>query len=416
MPDPIRPGTHSDNEAVADPSGAIASPRKRRFLQFTMRQLLLLLALSGVMLGIVAPRVHQRYRYWQLDRDNLRIVAANNDLQLAVRTNDIPLARRALEAKGGFNAPLPGQVRPVKGRLLCACVAKGQIEMMKLLLDSGASPNWNDDGLPLFVAVSCDQPPEVRIQMVRMLVAAGADPHMRGGGIAGGIGNAMDLAFQRGDAQMGALLREYGLPYGPREMVAFDRLDELRQAVRDDPELPKRRFKSMLGATGPVEQATLLAIALYRGYREMSLFLIDAGAPLDTRLHFGRTLLHVAAIGGDPELIRLLVARGLDVNAVDDHFNDTPLEYAVGKDKRDAVAALIEAGGGVNHQDGSGRTFLHAAVMGNRVEIAKMLLAAGADPTIANIKGETPLDVARAQNPAMISLLEEAAERLSKER
>jgi ankyrin repeat protein len=148
----------------------------------------------------------------------------------------------------------------------------------------------------------------------------------------------------------------------------------------------------------------------------MSLFLIDAGAPLDTQQHLGRTLLHEAAIGGDPELIRLLVARGLDVNAIDDHVKDTPLAFAVGHDNHDAVAALLEAGANVNHQDGSGRTHLHGAILGKRVEVVQMLLAAGADPTIADRKGETPLDLALARNPAMANLLEQATKQAPKER
>jgi ankyrin repeat protein len=395
---------NNDSEQVADPGGSVASQKKRRFWQFSMRQLLLLLALSGALLGALAPEIHQTLRLRHLEQNGRRIAAANNDLMEAVRTNNLSVARRALDV--GADPDLG----------ILTCIAKGHVEMLKLLLDLGADPEGTPfrgplgGGAPLLSAAACDQPPEIRCQMVRLLVEAGADPQRQQGRY-----NAMDHAVHLLDSQMGDLLREYGLPYGPREMAAFNRLDELRQAIHDDPDLLKQRFRSYWATTGPADEPTLLAIALYQAYREMSLFLIDAGAPLDTRQHLGRTLLHEAAIGGDPELIRLLVARGLDVNAIDDHFKDTPLEYAAGYDKREAVAMLLQAGADVNHQDGSGRTHLHAAVSGKRLEVIHMLPAAGADPTIADIKGETPLDLARARNPAMVHLLEPAAEKSPKQ-
>jgi hypothetical protein len=403
----------NDRETAADSGGSAASLKRQRFWQFTMRQLLLLLAVSGVLLALLAPKLQQRLRAWRRGGDVRKLVTADGQLAGAVRANDLSLARRALEAGANPDFMSPGS------RMIFGCIAKGQLEMMKLLLDSGADAEGTESvrfigpgggGPPLFVALNCDQPPEVRCQMVRVLVAAGANPHRQEGRT-----NAMDLAVDRSDGQMGELLREYRLPYGPREMAAFNRLDELRQAVHDDPELVKQRFKSMY-ALGPNDEPTLLAVALYRGYRAMSLFLIDAGAPLDARQHLGRTLLHEAASGGDPELIRLLVARGLNVNAVDDHFHNPPLECAVGHDKAQAVAALLEAGANVNQRGANGRPPLYTAVLGKHVKIVQMLLAAGADPTIADMSGQTPLDLARAQNPALAKVLEQAIQQAPKER
>jgi ankyrin repeat protein len=405
----------SDRETAADPGGSAGSQKSRRFLQFTMREFLLLLAVSGVLLALVAPKLQQRLRAWRLSGDVRKMATADVELAGAVRANDLSRARSALAAGANpdFMSNQPGS------RVIFDCIAKGQLEMMNLLLDSGADAEGTESvrfigpgggGPPLFVALNCDQPPEVRCQMVRVLVAAGANPRRQEGRT-----NAMDLAVHRSDSQMGDLLREYGLPYGPREMATFNRLDELRPAVDNDPELVKQRFKSMYAA-GPNDGPTLLAIALRGGYREMSLFLIDAGAPLDARQHLGRTLLHEAASGGDPELIRLLVARGLNVNAVDDHFHDPPLECAVGHDKAQAVAALLEAGADVNQRGANGRPPLYTAVLGKHVKIVQMLLAAGADPTIADMSGQTPMDLARAQNPALAKVLEQAIQQAANER
>lgn len=402
-----------------DSTDAITSAtdvRKRRFFQFTIRQLLLLLALSGVLLGVLTPGIHRTFDEWRLDANSRRINAANRDLTAAVRNNDLAFARRALQAGADPNL----MAGTSQGCLFSTCIVKGELEMLELFLENGAdvergggpmaplrSPTYG--GSPLFMAAGCDQPPEVRCAMIRLLVDHGADLHRQPAQF-----NLMDIAYHVSDGQVGDLLREYGFAYGPREMAAFNRLDELKQAIHDDPTLVTQRFPTTWAAAGKGDHPTLLAIALYRGYREMSMFLIEAGAPLDTRQNLGRTLLHEAALGGDPELIRLLVARGLDVNAIDEHFKDTPLECAASHDKREAVAALLEAGADVNHQDISGRTQLHAAVSGNHVEVVERLLAAGADPTIADKKDETPLDLARARNPRIAELLQQSAKHAAK--
>ena len=101
------------------------------------------------------------------------------------------------------------------------------------------------------------------------------------------------------------------------------------------------------------------------------------------------------------------MARGLAVNATDD-YHDTPLRDISGRDKPQAVAALLEAGADVNRQGLNGYSPLHGGVLGDRIEIVRMLLAAGADPTLPDRKGETPLDVARMRNPEIAELLEQA--------
>jgi ankyrin repeat protein len=213
----------------------------------------------------------------------------------------------------------------------------------------------------------------------------------------------MDEAVRSSDVETGDLLREYGVPYGPREMAAFNRLDEIKRVVTETPEVLNDRFRPIWAGAGP----TLLAIALARGYREMALFLIESGAPVDTLVYEGSTLLHEAAKGGDPELIRLLLGRGLKLDATD-NYSDTPLCDVSSRNKPQSVAALLEAGADVNRQGLNRRTPLYGAVLSDQIDIVRMLLAAGADPTIGDHEGKTPLDVARTRNPEIAQLLEEA--------
>lgn len=421
----INSDAHDASEAAGGGSSVVA-PQKRRFFQFNLRQILLLIALGGVLLGMVAPRIHQAFHWRRLREEleqrtiaeaNLRAAVLNEPgavagrrLQAAVQSANLALARQALEAGADPNLMVDSSART---RLLVTCIGSGQIELTELLLDHGANIEQSDVfpssflgpihmGPPLFAAIGCDQPPEVRCQMARLLIARGADPRWQDGHL-----NAMDVAFHLSDGQTGDLLCEYGLPYGPREMAAFNRLDELKQAVDQNPEILKQRFRPTW-ASRPGHGPTLLGVALERGYREMALFLIGRGAPIDVIEYQGSTLLHQAAKGGDPELIRLLVARGLEVDAKDD-YGDTPLCDISSREKPEAVAALIEAGADVNRHGMNQRTPLHGAVFSGRLDIVEMLLAAGADPTLSDYQGETPLDVAHKLHPEIADLLEQEA-------
>ena len=74
----------------------------------------------------------------------------------------------------------------------------------------------------------------------------------------------------------------------------------------------------------------------------------------------------------------------------------------------------------VNRKDGEGDTPLHLAVNFRKVEILKELLSHGADPTIEDTDGHTPLQrIAKSRRldydhqnySEMVTLLEEAIER-----
>ncbi|HEV3343796.1 MAG TPA: ankyrin repeat domain-containing protein [Pirellulales bacterium] len=383
----------------------MASDKKiRRFFGFSLRQLLLLFALWAVLLGLVTPWIRQTLLGWEFQEDSERRLALAADLNEAVRTNDVALARQALAAEADPN-------RDPWEELLQTCIVNGRVEMMELLLASGMDAERPIQGYPpvVFTAGCKNQPPGIRCQMIRILVAAGADPRRQFEDPAGGPPrralNAMDIAFGWSDARTGELLREYGLPYGPREMVGFDRLDELKRAVEQSPGIVKEDFRGRWTYGG--ERTTLLAIAVHRGYREIAEFLIASGAPLDTVLPDGSTLLHLAAHSGDVETIRLLLARRPDVNAVNGN-SDTPLTVSIGSDKPQAVAALLEAGANVNHRGWLGRTPLHRAVLGNHIKIVQMLLAAGADGALPDQEGKTPLDLVRTRTTVITPLLEQA--------
>lgn len=125
---------------------------------------------------------------------------------------------------------------------------------------------------------------------------------------------------------------------------------------------------------------------------------------------FCYTALHTAARFGRDDLVDLLISRGADPQARDPRHRRTPLHIAAQYGFPNVVTVLLKAGAEVDPRDDLGSTPLHEAASGlagtsdldGRVEVARRLVARGADLDARQVSGRTPLDVARqpSSNPA----------------
>jgi ankyrin repeat protein len=87
--------------------------------------------------------------------------------------------------------------------------------------------------------------------------------------------------------------------------------------------------------------------------------LLAHGADADARTAEGDTPLHWAAVKGNEEVARRLIAGGVDVNPRN-RAGDAPLHGAAGN--ADLVSLLLDAGAEVNARNASGMTPLYVAV------------------------------------------------------
>jgi ankyrin repeat protein len=110
----------------------------------------------------------------------------------------------------------------------------------------------------------------------------------------------------------------------------------------------------------------------------------------------GRTPLHYAALDGDAERVRKLLASGLTSDAADDN-GWTPLHFAAQSNAAAVTDLLLKAGASVEMRDAHGNTPLFTAVFNSRGkgEIVQLLRNCGADPYAQNNHGVSPLSLAR---------------------
>ncbi len=137
---------------------------------------------------------------------------------------------------------------------------------------------------------------------------------------------------------------------------------------------------------------------------------IDQNPALGFHHHAGRTLLHYAAGAGCPKIVALLLRIGADPNVLD-AGNHTPLYRLANECAADTgpeiVRMLVDAGAEVNHCGGVTRaTPLHMAARRGHLGVAQALLDLGAALDARDTKGCTPLHRAiNCRKPEVVKLL-----------
>lgn len=105
-----------------------------------------------------------------------------------------------------------------------------------------------------------------------------------------------------------------------------------------------------------------------------------------------------AAKKPDPDTLETLISSpdvDRDVDSIDE-AGRTALHFVSGLGSESAVLILVNSGANLNHQDSTGGlTPLHMAAGYVKPEIVKILIDAGADPEVGDVKGRTPMDLAK---------------------
>lgn len=124
---------------------------------------------------------------------------------------------------------------------------------------------------------------------------------------------------------------------------------------------------------------------------EVAEVLIANGANVNANGCNGTPLFHALSDYDTKQevIVKLLLQHGAKVNVVQSKDGSTPLHHL---ESKEIAALFIAHGADINAKDDFNSTPLHDAASRGRKDVVQLLLDAGADKTIKNNKGETPLD------------------------
>ena len=142
-----------------------------------------------------------------------------------------------------------------------------------------------------------------------------------------------------------------------------------------------------------------LLIATYKNYREMAELLINAGADVNLRDDLDDSPYLFAGAEGRLDILRMTVNAGADLSSVN-RYGGTALIPAAHHAHVETVAYLLTTNIDIDHVNFLGWTaLLEAVILGDGGEkhqkIVGLLLASGADASITDKEGLSPLDHAR---------------------
>jgi ankyrin repeat protein len=172
-----------------------------------------------------------------------------------------------------------------------------------------------------------------------------------------------------------------------------------------------------------------ILFAIYNGHAELADAFLDRGATpsfgeacalgdqnavtrmldadpslLDSYSEDGFPAVGLAVFFRHPEIARLLIERGADVNAAARNaFLVAPVHAAAAVRDAETMQLLIEHRADVNARQQLGYTALHTAAQHGDEEMVDQLLAAGADCHLAGDDGKTPADLAAANDHASLA-------------
>ncbi len=334
---------------------------------------------------------------------------AQASIYSAAAAGDVSATRAMIERDPEFVEAKGGPLRWEP--LLYACYSRidgtapnrSTLEVARLLLAHGADPNagflWG--GTYVFTALTgafgegedgINQPPHPhRDALARLLLDAGADPN---------DGQTLYNRHFREDDDHLKLLLSYGLGHdkgGPWSKRLGDRaqsparllVEELWSAAKNNfPQRVKLLVDHGVDVNTPGLRngRTPYEEALRAGNHEVAEYLLERGAKkieLDRNERFalaciaGRRAEALAQLADDPTMLEKLGHRGrVDL-----------IHRAVDAGRPDGVRLIVELGVDVNGMvpnSGLDRSPLHSATIGGNLEMVKLLLELGADPSLCD--------------------------------
>ncbi len=343
-----------------------------------------------------------------------------------LRADPVPAPAAASDAQTAVTAspaPAADATPPDDSAALYAAARAGQVDSALQRIGLGADPHAPppaDDRDQRSLATLAALLPDLRL--LRALIAARVDLNHASAGITPLLAATRDSWAGRHDAVMTLLANGAD----PRIADAQGRTALHGAALSTDPDIAALLLDAgaLIDALDRDGQSPL-ALACGAGNWRLARFLLERGARaepergqpaliaaaggeddpagvqlllkhrarVDARGTLGRTALMAAALSGNAEVAKALIAAGAAIDARDEHGVTALMEAA--RSGADAVIDVLAARSpDANARDASGRSVLTIACRSRRADVGTLrrLLALGADPLATDPQGRRALD------------------------
>jgi hypothetical protein len=199
-----------------------------------------------------------------------------------------------------------------------------------------------------------------------------------------------------------------GLPVfdGLAELAAYYRAEKTDWLVQEE----RRSSRAALLEMGVSVHYDSLAQCAREGDTKAVELFMKAGFHPDSRDKYGVPLICLAARGKHRAVAEILLARGAQVDLQSEDRGYSPLMDAAQAGSAELVRLFLDSGANTALASKDGQTALVVAVGRNDIEVARLLVAGGADPDFADKLGLSARKYAALfKNPDMLSLLVPAA-------
>jgi ankyrin repeat protein len=215
---------------------------------------------------------------------------------------------------------------------------------------------------------------------------------------------AMALAAANGNQEIVEFLLLQGADPNLKDNQSRGALHHAAWGGHDDMVKSLLDYDTEVNALDNCEQAAL-HLAAERASTSVVRLLLAKGANANAKSRDGQTALHRAAWGGSRDVVKLLCKSGADPFARDS-FNNKPWQVAAEKGHESIVETLLEEEESIKDELISQKKGLIFASQKGYTAIANALLNKGAEPTVTDQEGLTPLHwAAKRGDHAMVELL-----------
>ncbi|QPC70356.1 hypothetical protein HYE68_001108 [Fusarium pseudograminearum] len=261
---------------------------------------------------------------------------------------------------------------------------KGQIAMIKRLIQAGVDPNSSATGrIPLYEAASLGKSEAVAILVEHgavvdlqdsspsPLVTAASHGYTSTVKLLHSLGASLETGYERGRTAL-TEAAEGGHEETASLLLQLGAKTEVKDAI----------------GRGPLWTATT--------NRHMNIvkLLVDYGANIEAADHFGVIPLMVAVRNGDRKLTEFFLEKGSHMRPESEH-NYSPLCCAADNGDEAIVDLLLNHGADVNYFSDGKRTALHISTIRGNSMVIKMLIEAGANVDLRDGDGRTALSLAK---------------------